>query len=438
MKAIASQLAAIVSPEGVYEWENLDATRQAEIIKAIASPTTPSCIDYPRSQAELAAVIAQADSNSWRILPFGSGSKISWGGLAKDIQVLVSTQRLNQIIQHAVGDLTLTVEAGTPFAQIQTTLASRGQFLALDPSTPESATIGGIVATADTNSLRQRYHSVRDQLLGISFVRADGQIASAGGRVVKNVAGYDLMKLFTGSYGSLGIITQVTFRVYPLPKASGTVVLTGEAEAIAKATSTLRGSALTPTKADLLSTQLVANLGIGKGLGLITRFGSMSESVKEQSQKLVEVGQLLGLQTAIYSNRDEADLWQQLSTQIQNSPQSQSLSCKIGVLPSTAIATLNQLDQIAPQQAIGLIHAGSGLGLLRFDGTNVKTHTVLQMRTFCQTQGGFLSILEAPVAFKQQLDVWGYRGNAMELMRRIKQQFDPKNILSPYRFVGGI
>ena len=437
MKAIASQLATIVSTQGVCEWDNIDATQKEQIRRAIATTTTPICIVYPQSQAELAAVIAQADSNNWRILAFGSGSKISWGGLAKDVQVLVSTERLNQIIQHAVGDLTITVEAGTVFADIQTTLARAGQFLALDPTAPELATIGGIVATADTNSLRQRYNSVRDQLLGISFVRADGEIAKAGGRVVKNVAGYDLMKLFTGSYGSLGIITQVTFRVYPLPEASGTVVVTGTGEAIAKATSILRSSALTPTKADLLSTGLVANLGIGKGLGLVTRFGSLSESVKEQSTRLVEIGQLLGLQTAIYSDEDEAQLWQQLSTQIQNSPPNQSITCKIGVLPSTAVATLNQLDQIAPQQGIGLIHAGSGLGLLRFD-KDVKTHTVLQMRTFCQTQGGFLTILDAPVAFKQQLDVWGYRGNALELMRRIKQQFDPKNILSPYRFVGGI
>lgn len=438
MKAIQNQLAAIVGTEGVCEWENIDAIRQEQIKRAIASTKTPSCIVYPRTQAELAAVIACADSNNWRVLPFGSGSKISWGGLAKDVQVLVSTERLNQLIQHAVGDLTITVEAGTKFADIQATLASVGQFLALDPSIPQSATIGGIVATADTNSLRQRYNSVRDQLLGISFVRADGQITKAGGRVVKNVAGYDLMKLFTGSYGSLGIITQVTFRVYPLPEAFASVVLSGEAEAIASATSILRSSALTPTKADLLSTQLVANLGIGKGLGLVTRFGSLSESVKQQSSGLVEVGQKLGLQSATYTDRDEADLWQQLSTQIQNTQPNQTITCKIGVLPSTAVATLNQLDRIAPQQGMGLIHAGSGLGLLKFDSPNVKTDNVLQMRTHCQTQGGFLTVLEAPVAFKQQLDVWGYRGNALELMRRIKQQFDPKNILSPYRFVGGI
>jgi glycolate oxidase FAD binding subunit len=449
MKAIATQLAAIVSPEEVCEWDSIDAMRQAQIKRALwqkpdlgvaqsVSSTAPSCIVYPHTQAELAAVLTCANDNNWRVLPYGSGSKLSWGGLVKDVQVLVSTERLNQVIQHAIGDLTITVEAGTKFADIQKTLAQVGQFLALDPTAPESATIGGIVATADTNSLRQRYGSVRDQLLGISFIRADGQIAKAGGRVVKNVAGYDLMKLFTGSYGTLGAIAQVTFRVYPLPKASGTVVLTGEAEAIAKATAILRASALTPTKADLLSTQLVTNLGIGEGLGLVTCFQSLSESVKEQSTRLVEVGQKLGLQSAIYSAQDAADLWQKLPAQMHNSTIDQTVTCKIGVLPSAAVATLNQLDSVAPQQGLGLIHAGSGLGLLRFDSPTIKINTILKMRTHCQTHGGFLTVLEAPVTFKQQLDVWGYRGNALDLIRRIKQQFDPKNILSPHRFVSGI
>ncbi|AFY88088.1 MAG: hypothetical protein CLLPBCKN_001892 [Chroococcidiopsis cubana SAG 39.79] len=438
MKAIATQLAAIVSPESVLEWEDIDAMRQEHIQGAIASNIAPSCIVYPQTPAELAAVMAYTDSNNWRILVYGSGTKLSWGGLAKNIQVLVSTARLNRLIQHAVGDLTVTVEAGMKFADLQAVLAPTGQFLALDPTAPESATIGGIVATADTNSLRQRYGGVRDQLLGISFVRADGEIAKAGGRVVKNVAGYDLMKLFTGSYGTLGAIAQVTLRVYPLPPASGTVTLTGTAEAIAQATSKIRSSALTPTQADLLSSHLVTTIGIGQGLGLMVRFQSLSASVREQTARLVEMGQQLGLQSTTYSDADEADLWQQLQVQIRSPQPMQAVTCKIGVLPATAVATLLYLDRVAPESAIGTIHVGSGLGVIRFDNTSVKANTVLSMRTHCQNQGGYLSVLEAPAVFKQQLDVWGYRGNALDLMRRIKQQFDPKNVLSPQRFVGEI
>lgn len=438
MKAIATQIETIVGSEkGVCGWENLEVSRQKRILQANAPETHPSCIVYPHTQAELAEVIACAHDNNWHVLPCGSGSKLSWGGLVEGVQLVVSTERLNQVIQHAVGDLTVTVEAGTKFAALQDALRRSGQFLALDPAAPDQATIGGIVATADSGSLRQRYGGVRDQLLGITFVRADGQIAKAGGRVVKNVAGYDLMKLFTGSFGTLGIITQVTFRVFPLPEASGTLVLTGTAPAIAQVTTAQRSSALTPTAADLVSTQVVSSLELGKGLGLITRFQSMKESVEKQLAGLLEVGQQLGLQGAIYSAGDEAELWQKLREQMGASTTEPAITCKIGVLPGSAVATLSQLDSVAPQQGMGLIHAGSGLGLLRFDSI-VKSQTILEMRSLCQAQGGFLSVLEAPVTVKQQMDVWGYSGNALDLMRRIKQQFDPAHLLSPHRFVGGI
>jgi glycolate oxidase FAD binding subunit len=266
MKGIAADLASIVGEENTVVWENLEVSQQKLIQQATTSVNPPSCIVYPRTQEELASVIAAANRYKWRVLPCGSGSKLTWGGLVKGVDIVVSTERINQLIEHAVGDLTVTVEAGMKFGHLQAILAKSRQFLALDPTAPDEATIGGIVATGDTVSLRQRYGSVRDQLLGITFVRADGQIAKAGGRVVKNVAGYDLMKLFTGSYGTLGVISQVTFRVYPVQEVSGTVVLTGTGEAISQAASTLRNSALTPTQADLLSAQLVSGLGLGKGL----------------------------------------------------------------------------------------------------------------------------------------------------------------------------
>jgi glycolate oxidase FAD binding subunit len=345
---------------------------------------------------------------------------------------------LNRVIEHAVGDLTVTVEAGVKFADLQDLLLKSGQFLPLEPAYSQDATIGGIIATADSGSLRQRYGGVRDMLLGISFVRSDGQIAKAGGRVVKNVAGYDLMKLFTGSYGTLGILTEATFRVYPVPEAAGAVVLIGGAEAIASATQTLLASALTPTAIDLLSTKLVTQLGIGQGVGLIVRFQSVAQSVKEQCSRLLEVGQTLNLQGTLYTDIEEASLWQSLPEQIWKASQQPAITCKIGVLPNTAVTTLTQLDTLTSSTGLGLIHAGSGLGLLRLDPTTVTPQIIMKMREYCQAQNGFLTVLEAPISLKQQLDVWGYSGNGLNIMRLIKQQFDPKNILSPQRFVGGI
>ncbi|MBE8989168.1 FAD-binding oxidoreductase [Nostoc sp. LEGE 12450] len=424
----ATDFASIIGEENaVCLWENIEIDQQKRIQQAVASGKPPTCIVYPRTQQQLAAVIAKAHSHNWRVLPCGSGSKLSWGSLAKSIDVVVSTERINQLIEHAVGDLTVTVEAGMKFSDLQALLAKSRQFLALDPTAPESATIGGIVATGDTGSLRQRYGSVRDQLLGVTFVRADGEIAKAGGRVVKNVAGYDLMKLLTGSYGTLGFISQLTFRLYPLAEASGTVVLTGSAEAVSQAADILRGSALTPVQADLLSTKLVSSLDLGQGLGLIARFQSISESVKEQSNRVLEVGQKLGLDGAIFTDGDEVSLWQRLQERIHSTVTESVITCKIGVLPTAAVEILTQVE-------LGLIHISSGLGLLQLESKN----QVLKVRDRTQLNRGFLTILSAPVAVKEQIDVWGYTGNALPLMRRIKEQFDSKNILSPGRFVGGI
>jgi glycolate oxidase FAD binding subunit len=428
MNLIASTLTSILSNENaVLSWENLTPNQQQKIQQGIDSQSHPSCVVYPHSQAELAAVIAIANKHQWRVLPCGRGSKINWGGLAKNIDIVVSTEHINQLIEHAVGDLTVTVEAGMQFAHLQDILAKSGQTLALDPSEPESATIGGIVATADTGSLRQRYGGVRDQLLGITFIRADGQIAKAGGRVVKNVAGYDLMKLFTGAYGTLGIITQVTFRVYPIPETSGTVILTGKVELISQAARILQGSELTPTQVDLLSSKLVTNLDLGTGIGLIARFQSVSESVEEQSKRLLAIGEKLGLHGVIYAANQEADLWQRLPEQIHDPVTESTITCKIGVLPTQAVEILNNIE-------IGLIHLSSGLGLVRLK----NQEQILPLRNLCTANSGFLTILSASVELKKNIDVWGDIGNSLAVMRGIKKQFDTQNILSPGRFVGGI
>ncbi|MDE5087049.1 MAG: FAD-binding oxidoreductase [Trichodesmium sp. St16_bin2-tuft] len=433
------ELETIVGKYNISLWENIDQSKKQQLSQAIAPDNTINCIIYPETQAQLSDVVACCAQNNWVILPCGSGSKLHWGGLVKvdptthyQEIIVVSCDRLNGLIEHAVGDLTVTVEPGIKYAELQATLAKTGQFLAIDPAYPETATLGGIIATADTGSLRQRYRGVRDMLLGISLVRSDGKIAKAGGRVVKNVAGYDLMKLFTGSYGTLGIISQVTLRVYPIQEASGTVVLVGERDHIAKATQTLLSSALTPVAVELLSTNLVKELDLGKAVGLIVRFQTVIGSVEEQLQKLLEVGNSLGLNCTRYCDY-EVELWNKLKQKIWHSHRKTEIICKIGVMPNQAVETLNQ---VALETGLGLIHAGSGLGELHFNSVNPET--ILELRQWCESIGGFLTVLAAPLEIKQKLDVWGYNQNGLDIMRRIKQKFDPQNILNPHSFVGGI
>jgi glycolate oxidase FAD binding subunit len=437
MNAPVEELTSVVGAENIRPCGELSEQWQQSIAQAVTPGTQISGVVYPGTSAELAEVLHQAHEHQWGILPCGNGSKLGWGGLGSEINWVISTQRLNRVIEHAVGDLTVTAEAGMKLVDLQTLLAQAGQFLALDPAYPETATLGGIVATNDAGSLRQRYGGVRDMLLGLSLVRADGAIAKAGGRVVKNVAGYDLMKLITGSYGTLGILSQVTFRLYPLQAEAQTVVLTGDAAAIAQATQTLFHSALTPTALDVFSTQAVAGLHLGKGMGLAVQFQSMAASVKAQASRVLELGQALDLFSCLYAATEEKQLWQQLAAPAALNT-SEPIICKIGVRPAEAIAALVQTEAITSQTATGVIHASSGLGKLYLDSQTTSPATLLELRALYQAGGGFLSVLQAPIALKQEFEVWGYAGNGLDLMRRLKHQFDPKNLLSPHRFVSGI
>lgn len=434
--SIAQSLQNFVGAAGVVSWDAADPVLRSQISQAVTPNTQIDCIAYPETQEQLAEVMTCAAQNRWRVLPCGSGTKLHWGGLADRINLVISTARMNRLIEHAVGDLTVSVEAGMRLADLQAILGKESQFLAIDPAYFDQATIGGIVATGDTGSLRQRYNSVRDMVIGISFVRSDGEVAKAGGRVVKNVAGYDLMKLLTGSYGTLGMISQITFRIYPLPAASQTVILTGDSGAVAQATATLLASGLTPSVIDLIDSQTVKALGLGEGVGLITRFQTIEVSIEKQTEQLLAIGQNLGLSAAIQSGSDEAALWQQLRERIESSPQPSTVTCKIGVLPAQAVQTLTQFSQIAPDMTIAQVYAASGLGVLRFE--SITPDQLLKMRSICQAQGGFLSVQAAPLSLKQNFDVWGSSGSSLDLMRRIKHQFDPQAFLSPGRFVGGI
>ncbi|MGB5967078.1 MAG: FAD-binding oxidoreductase [Spirulinaceae cyanobacterium] len=437
MKAIPTELATLLPANpnlDIVAWEDLEVSFQEKIASAIATSHLPSCAVFPHSQEALGEVVKIVHKKSWQVLVIGSGSKVSWGGLVKKADLVISTQKLSRLIDHAVGDLTVTLEAGMPLAQVQEILHKEKQFLPIDPAYPQSATIGGIIATADTGSWRQRYGGIRDMVLGISFVRADGEIAKAGGRVVKNVAGYDLMKLLTGSFGTLGVISQVTLRTYPLLQDSQTMFLSGEEKAIAMTVQTLLNSALTPTAADLLSPGVVKTLVSQKGFGLIVRFQSLTASIEAQSQRIEELGNELGLQATTYQGDAERELWQRSHSLVNNPLSPNSVISKIGVLPSSATATLAYLDEVTSGEGFGLIHNSSGIGKLQLNSEK-SFNQIQKLRSHCEQNQGFLTILESPQQLKQKLEPWGYTGNAMTMMQRVKNKFDPQNILSPGRFL---
>ena len=444
MTTITSILAPIVGSGQVYPFEELAAPLQHQIRRALNPNESLPVGVFPNTQADLAAVIACAHTHQWRLLICGQGSKLHWGSLTSNIDLVVSTQHLNRLVDHAAGDLTVTVEAGMPFATLQQHLAPAHQFLALDPAYADQATIGGVIATRDAGALRHRYGGVRDLVLGVTFVRADGQIAKAGGRVVKNVAGYDLMKLLSGSYGTLAVLTQATLRLYPLPATSATRLLTGNPDHIAAATQALFCSTLTPTAIDLLTPQLFMPWVSAGGLGLTVRFQSFAESVAAQCDRLQSLAHAHQLTLTPITATDDAGFWDSLQHQLWStaSPPDPAVICKIGILPAVAAPTLTTLAQTCQTQGFtlqGRIHASSGLGTLRLTGDAFPSVELLrELRSHCHQAQGFLTVLQAPPDLKSRLDIWGYTGNALTIMQQIKTQFDPGNLLNPGRFVQGI
>ena len=425
--------------------ENVDVALPERIDSVLVtderSDKKPKCVALPTTTDDLGRVLAIANQQGWRSLPMGQGTKISWGGLAKNIDLIISTARLNQIVDHAVGDFTVTVQPGLKVADLQAQLAEKRQFLAVDPAFDQNATVGGLVATADASSLRQRYGGIRDMLIGVQIARYDGKLARAGGKVVKNVAGYDLMKLMTGSYGSLGVLSELTFRLYPQMNNLRSLLITGSVSAIRAATADIRLSGLTPVAFDVLSKGVVKALGqTGSQTGnqtdthaVVARFQGVSEGVEEQSERLEKIAATHGMDVLRLDGAADTDFWRASSELVRP----ESLLCKIGLKPSAIAALLLQVDEVIPEAQVRL-YGSSGLGWVQFENANRAVDVVGKLRSLCEENGGFLTILQAPKTIKETVDVWGYTGDALGVMKSVKQKFDPHHILSPGRFVGGL
>ena len=412
--------------------------------------------------SEIQDLVRQLHRQQTAWLPCGLGSRLDWGPPLRQPCELLSCARLDRIVEHNPGDFTLTVEAGTPWAVIQDLLAREQQWLALDPAwgsqpgqagAPPAAagSIGGLVARGLAGGYRQRWLGVRDQLLGLRLLRADGTEARAGGRVVKNVAGYDLMRLFCGSWGSLGLITELTLRTQPLPPCRRGLQLQGPLADMAALTAWLLGSSLSPERIDWWSPALSQAAGLPPRFGLLIGLASVdADSLNEQigwlreraaslSDNRLSAEELsagaLAERIAIASHpADEASAAQEADRADRTDSAAQAAQpdwlLRLGVAPARA-AELLQRNELA---AVPLeLAAGSGLGLAWSGPDQLQPAQVSALRRCCEQLGGYLMLLRQPP--QSSLAAWG-DAPARPLIEALKQRFDPLRQLAPGRLPG--
>ena len=373
----------------------------------------------PRDAAEVADVLRDATAQGCSVAVRGAGTKDAWGGTLSTVDLVLETVRLAGVVAHEPGDRVVTVRAGTRLRDLQAVLGLAGQRLAVESGFPD-ATIGGVLASGEAGPLRVRHGTGKDLLIGVEFVRADGVVAHSGGRVVKNVAGYDLGRLLCGSFGTVGIITEATFRLQPLPAASGWVVAPlSTVEELAGYVSAAGSPSVEASAVELdwsTGGGSVAVLVEGSTTGVAARATTL--------RGLLPAAELADAPPAWWGRYPFAD-----------GDVGLKLAVPVSVLPAAIGVLRTQLGD-------ALVRGSAGAGVVHVAvAGSVPTQSlgaaVRGVRALLPHTGGSCVVLTAPPSIRDSLDLWG-PVPGLALMRRLKEQFDPAGRFAAGRFVGGL
>jgi len=420
----------------------------------------PAVVVAPGSPEEVGAVLRLANDRGLVVAPAGGLTKQQVGGVPERIDILLSTTRMNKIEQYDPGDLTVAVAAGMPFAEMQRTLGEHHQWVPCDAANLEQATVGGLLATGAAGPLKSTFGHMRDFCIGVQFVTTDGKVVKGGGRVVKNVAGYDLMKLLTGSYGSLAVITKANFKVFPRPRQTRSFICSfGSLEEALKFRAFLFQSPLTPMCMEIISPRAPEYLNDPMPVHdpdqyapehpvslpavewRIALRAAGSDTILERYAR--ELGSAV---TDVAEGPDEARLWRWISHFEQNVLARHRNAMVIythlsiqGVGPA-----LQALERAAPDYnlipaAVG--RAASGNLVLAFIPLSVDPPSAMQYANCVSAFRGMLppgssaEVAHCPKEAKPHFDVWGTTPTDVNMMRAVKRAIDPNNILNRGRFI---
>ena len=409
---------------------------------------TPEAAVFPGSLEEVRAVVEIAATGDVPIVPWGGGTAAAVGMPLPRVGVVLGLTRLAQVIEHEPGDLTVTVEAGATMTALQSALRARGQWLSLDPPDADRATIGGVIAAHAAGPRRHLYGTARDLVIGLTVVTGDGVIVRGGGKVVKNVAGYDLPKLFVGSHGTLGIITAVTLKLRPLPDEERLVAVGFDRlKDGAEAVRAVMASDLIPNALEIVDAEASRPLGLPASTPgsctLIVGFDGVAEQIAWQCGELARITSPLGGH-AVLPLSDEA--WSRLPSTARDAFDPPAAVMRLVVLPAAVTETMEQGAAVARQRGVQSAWSGhAGVGVLtaalgsRGAAEPGPVAAVLEeWRGLARAGGGHARLDWAPLAVKSAVPVWDDAGAAGRIMQRLKLELDPRNVMNPGRFVAGI
>jgi glycolate oxidase FAD binding subunit len=383
---------------------------------------TPGATVAPAAAEELAQHLREADAHGMAVAPVGGGTQLDLGMPPARVDLIVETSGLNRIVEYEPADLTVTVEAGMRFAELQRILGEQGQLLALDPPLEDGATIGGAIATNASGPLRFAFGTARDLVIGTRVANPDGSVTHAGGRVVKNVAGYDLNKLYIGSLGTLAVIVELSFKLAPIPPATATVAGDfADAAGAREAIGAVVRSPLSPLAIELMGSRRV-----------VFRVGGYPQAVERQ------VRDLSALVEQHAGAPDDADWDELLRGRIEARRREVVIKAAAPISDSAGLVVILE-RHLAALNPVVWAHAGNGVAFAACDAPrDVEVLRSTRREVAALGDNASLVIEGCPTPLKREINVWGEPGPGVGLMRAIKSKLDPKSTLNPGRYVGGI
>ncbi len=401
----------------------------------------PDVVVCPRNADELGKLLSFANHERMAVAPRGGGTQLQLGNRLKRLDVIADMSAMNGVVQHNAADLTLVVEAGITLTKLRETLAAEGQFLALDAPLPDRATIGGTLASGVSGPLKWQYSSARDVVIGMKVAQADGRITQSGGNVVKNVSGYDMARLHVGGLGTLGITTEVSFKLTPMPRHETTLIAKFDTvDQCLDAALGIFNSGVMPLALTAFNRTVGERIGIAEGdsgeCALAVRLGGRPRTLRRMEN---EAFFIIRERTAqVERLEDEAGkIWSQLADFGYAEGNESSLAARIALLPGSVARVISLLCR---DDDAGIVaQPGYGMMSAHWFGESEETgERIRQARAHVHDVGGSLIVERAPIAVKDRLDVWGYTGGSLEVMKSLKAQYDLNGILNPNRFTGGI